>query len=95
MHKCGKRLKVYFDWEGVVDRPSEYCHDTNEIYINPVYYDSYPQWMWFIPLTHEVCHWLIGKLPCTFPEVMGRVPIGIFHAKLEVVHCWIMRRLFP
>lgn len=89
------RLKIYMDWQGAVDGPSEYCLDTNTIYINPVYYDhQYPSWMWSIPLIHEACHWLIYKLPCTVPEVVGLSPMWIFHVKLEAFHVWLKDLIF-
>lgn len=90
------RLKIYMDWEGVVDRPSEYyMPPVNEIYVNPYYYNTYPSWAWFIPLTHEVVHWLIHKLPCTKPKKIGLAPIWIFQTKLDSFHIWLMEKLFP
>ena len=89
------RLKIYMDWKGERDNPSEYCPNSNEIYVNPYYCGTYPSWAWLIPLVHEVMHWLINKLPCTKPKIVGLAPIWIFHLKLDTFHPWLMEKLFP
>ena len=85
-------LTIYIDWGGGLDEePSEYDPELNRIIVNPYYSFDSTRW-WFIPLIHEVVHYLINKL---FPN--RRVPfswIWKIHAKLDDFHAWLMDKTF-
>ena len=62
------RLRIYIDWDACFmgndklrPQPSVYYTGCNEIWVNPYCtFDS--QKAFFIPLTHEVSHWLFWRL---------------------------------
>jgi hypothetical protein len=81
------RLKIYFDWSKSAIEPSSYDRYLNIIQVNPYFYNSYPSWAWFVPLIHEVGHWLIDKL---IPKYYHS---ELFHVKLDELHEFLTRGL--
>ena len=80
-------LKIYFDWNDLSKEPSSYDRTTNIIQVNPYFHRSYPSWFWFVPLIHEVGHWLIDKI---VPEYeYGE----LVHIKLDGFHEWFISHL--
>ena len=63
-------------------KPSTYLYDKNEIWVNP-YCNHKSRRAFFIPLTHEVFHWLIYRL------FSWSTKHWEFHEKLEQIHMWV------
>ena len=86
------KLTIYIDWEGYDDEhPSEYDPELNRIIVNPYYRHNSTKW-WFIPLIHEIGHYLINKI---FPN--RRVPfcwVGKIHLELDKIHVILMDKIF-
>ena len=87
------RLKFYIDWLGCDNQPEEhpsrYDPDKNLIYINP-YYNHNHDFMFWLPLIHELLHYLIVKFfdyDMISTEVYQRDKI---HNKLDDIHSWLI-----